>query len=112
MGKNDKYIARVRGQIENGSRFVFLREQTVSHDYLACNQDDVSAALKKYKEEHGYTIREIAFEVGKNESYMAKLLYASQGTPMVGLDVIDPIFTTLGIEIPRLYIRAWVPLEE
>jgi hypothetical protein len=98
-------------RLEAGNGFIAYDWKV--RDDLSCREIDVMNKLRKFKDECHITVREMALFLDMDESYLSRMMHGrSRFGQMIGLAVIDPIFTKLGIELPPIYAKAWVRIEE
>lgn len=93
--------------------YIFLRNKYHTlQDNLVVKQSDVAIRLQTYRKQNRLSVREMASSLNMDESYLNKIMHGLQSMSMTNLSTIDSIFTELGLELPPLYVRAWVRLED
>lgn len=81
-------------------------------DTLACKRADVSRILQDYRREQRLTYKEFAVHLNRDFSYTRRLLSPRvKDGEMMALRTVDELLTPIGLQLPTIYRRTWVPAE-
>lgn len=84
-------------------------------DEVCVMREDVAYDLKTWRTTSGLSIVDMAAHLEMDDSYLARLLHPERNVSqsrMLGLHVVDKIYTRLGLPLPPFYVRAWVRLQD
>ena len=96
----------VEDKLEKGQGF-FRPEGKVRGAY-AVKANDVAEALESYMEKTKLTKHGLAYIAGVDRSQIVRLCYRREKEGWFGLDLVDRVFTALGLPLPDLYVRAYI----
>ena len=94
-------------EIPSGSAFPRSNIGAIKGSY-SVRTVDTERELKAYMKLHGLSLSGLARLVDRDRTQIHRLCNGRETGGFVGLDLVDHVFTQLGLPLPDLYVRAWI----